>query len=336
MNEAFNADTEDSRRMLLAQAEAALTAALEQYDLQEREIAFIQVSEHVTYRIEDAEGKSYLLRIHPGTAPSREIASEMEWLSYLSKVHGLQVPTGVANRAGLSLTEVETERGRQWKVTVLHWIEGDHFEGQFSEDQIRQMGALMARMHQAASVFEAPEGFVRPIWDEAPFEQAVGRLKKHYRSYLNEEEFHLYEQAAAKVTAHMSTLERTADTFGMIHADYHEGNLIFHEGEFHPIDFGRCGYGYYMYDLAQAFIGLFPLQRALFLEGYESVMPVSFGPDGVHVLETFFIKSLIENQSYHAPHSWETAELRDSKPYSVALIRHYLEFKPFLYNGIPV
>lgn len=336
MNEAFNADTEDSRRLLLVQAEAALTAALEQYDLHEKEIDFIQVSEHVTYKIKDETGRSYLLRIHPGVASSREIASEMEWLEYLSKTRGLVVPTGVVNRDSAYVTEVESEHGRVWQVSVLRWLEGEHGEGNYSDGQIRQMGILLAQMHQAAHSFQPPLDFIRPTWGTEIFEKETARLKKHYRSFLSTEEFTLYEQAAGKIIDHMSAMQRDKERFGMIHADFHGGNLVFKDGDPYPIDFGRCGFGHYLYDLAQAFLGLYPGQRQIFLEGYESLLPLLADTDCIHTLETFFIKSLIENQSYHAPHPWEAAELRESKPYSLALIRHYLDAKPFLFNGIPV
>ncbi|MGN7360083.1 phosphotransferase enzyme family protein [Paenibacillus sp. SAF-054] len=336
MNEAFGADTEDSRRLLLVQAEAALTSALERYELQEKEIAFIQVSEHVTYRIEDETGKSYLLRIHPGSADPGEINSEMLWLDHLAGRWEMVVPTGVANQDGSCVTEVEADRGSRFYVSVLHWVEGSHFEDGLSEGQIRQMGILLAQMHRAAQAFQPAEGFSRPVWEAEAFEQEVGRLKKHYRSYLTADEFRLYEQAAGRIVDHMSEMDKNPGTYGMIHADFHEGNLVFRDGKPYPIDFGRCGFGYYAYDLAQAFIGLYPVQRQQFLDGYESLLPLPSGPDRMRMLETFFIKALIENQSYHAPHPWEAAELRESKPYSVALVRHYLDSKPFLFGAIPV
>lgn len=336
MNEAFQADSEDSRRLLLVQAEAALTAALEHYDIQEKHLDFIRVSEHVTYKIEDEADRRYLLRVHPGTASSKEIRSEMEWLDHLAQTERLGAPSGVKNREGSYVTEVETGRGQSWKVSVLNWVEGEHREGPYSDSQLLLMGGLLARMHRAAATFRPSEGFIRPVWDEEPFVRETARLKQHHRSFLTADEYGVYEQAAAKVKACMSGMQRNHESFGIVHGDFHEGNLVFKNGQPYPIDFGRCGFGYYLYDLAQAFIGLYPVQRQWFLEGYERLLPVSAKPDSTAALETFFIKSLIENQSFHAPHPWEAAELRESKPYSLALLRHYLDGKPFLFDAIPV
>ncbi|WP_308460917.1 phosphotransferase [Brevibacillus formosus] len=35
--------------------------------------------------------------------------------------------------------------------------------------------------------------------------------------------------------------------YGIIHGDLHQGNIVFHNGDPRPIDFGRCGFGYYLY-----------------------------------------------------------------------------------------
>ena len=34
--------------------------------------------------------------------------------------------------------------------------------------------------------------------------------------------------------------------WGLIHADLHEGNYLFHNEQIRPIDFYRCGFGYYL------------------------------------------------------------------------------------------
>ncbi|MBO9610117.1 MAG: phosphotransferase [Paenibacillaceae bacterium] len=55
----------------------------------------------------------------------------------------------------------------------------------------------------------------------------------------------------------------------MIHADLHIGNVVFRDNEPYPIDFGRCGFGYYLYDIAQSIMGLYPSQRTSFIVGYK-------------------------------------------------------------------
>jgi Ser/Thr protein kinase RdoA (MazF antagonist) len=40
--------------------------------------------------------------------------------------------------------------------------------------------------------------------------------------------------------------------FGLIHADLHQENYLFHHGEVRAIDFDDCGYGHFLYDIAVA------------------------------------------------------------------------------------
>jgi Ser/Thr protein kinase RdoA (MazF antagonist) len=67
--------------------------------------------------------------------------------------------------------------------------------------------------------------------------------------------------------------------FGLIHADFHLDNVIFHHGAARPIDFDDCGFGYWLYDMAVT-LWLFrmkpdwPVWREAFLKGYGSVRPL--------------------------------------------------------------
>ena len=115
----------------------------------------------------------------------------------------------------------------------------------------------------------------------------------------------------------------------MIHADLHEGNVVFRNGEPCPIDFGRCGFGYYAYDLAQALIGLYPAQRSMLLDGYESMRLLP--KESVSMLETFFLQAVLENQAFHAGNPQEIPSLKEQKGYILSAIRSYLAEEPFLF-----
>ncbi|MBR2566951.1 MAG: phosphotransferase [Paenibacillus sp.] len=73
----------------------------------------------------------------------------------------------------------------------------------------------------------------------------------------------------------------------------HSGNLIFHENTPCPIDFGRCGYGHILYDMAGPLVEPTPIQRKMVIDGYEIVDRLE--GEYVRRLECFFIKFMIEN-----------------------------------------
>lgn len=64
MAKGFQMDTEINRKDTLKQTKQAALYALQKYEINWSSIHFIQISEHVTFRIAADQGESFLLRIH--------------------------------------------------------------------------------------------------------------------------------------------------------------------------------------------------------------------------------------------------------------------------------
>lgn len=131
----------------------------------------------------------------------------------------------------------------------------------------------------------------------------------------------------------MESLERD-DDYGMIHADLHVGNIVYQHGKPFPIDFGRCGFGFHLYDIAQSIMGLYPNQREQFIEGYQKVKQLS--ESAIPMLESFFFMSIIEAYSFHAENVLETEGLNEEQPYAQALLRAYVNGEPFLFQPLAI
>ncbi|QHW30517.1 phosphotransferase [Paenibacillus rhizovicinus] len=332
MNSGFLMDTDRNRQLTLKQTKQAALNALRQYEVDWTAIHFIQVSEHVTFRVESSEGGKFLLRIHPSNKASGETLSELEWLAALGR-KGLTVPEAVPNRQAAFITKAATIDGQQYETTLLRWIEGERMgKGELTEARIRTMGSLMAKLHEASADFGPGEGFARPAWGSESFNRDWEHLKKHRESFISDEAMELYAMAAAKVANQLSTFVPHRQHYGMIHADLHIGNIVFHEEEPFAIDFGRCGFGYHLYDIAQSIMGLYPPQRALFIEGYESVKRMN--DNAVPMLECFFIMSIIEAYSFHAENELETEGLIEEQPYAQAILSAYVNGQPFLFQPL--
>lgn len=135
-----------------------------------------------------------------------------------------------------------------------------------------------------------------------------------------------YQIASHKILTQLAVLDQNPQQYGIIHGDLHMDNIVFNDEQPNPIDFGRCGYGYYLYDIAHTILGLFPAQRLEFIRGYESVrIPPT---DYVEILESFFIMCMIENYSHHSSDPREASGLIDEQPYAQACIREYLRNAP--------
>ncbi|UHA75457.1 phosphotransferase enzyme family protein [Paenibacillus sp. 481] len=333
MLEFLRFDTDENRRSLLARARKVVLLALQQYELEWDRIQFIQLSDTVTYKIEGSTGESYLLRIHSDRLSKEEIRSELIFLQALNKSADLTGPEGVASCDGSYVLEIPTEKGyRRPYVTMMRWVEGEHASGDLTDSHVYKMGAMIGRLHEASISFVPTADFVRPVWGADHFERKMMKLESYYGSFLSAEGWACYQAAAEKVVSALAAMQRNGGNYGFIHGDLHSGNMVFKDDSPYPIDFGMCGYGYYLNDIAAAMLELRPPQRQLFIQGYESVRRLE--PDYVRHLECFFIMVMIENYGHHCSDPRETSGLIAEQPYAQAYIRTFLSDTRFLFEVI--
>jgi Ser/Thr protein kinase RdoA (MazF antagonist) len=160
----------------------------------------------------------------------------------------------------------------------------------------------------------------------------VAKLERYYDRFLSEEEWKLYQDAVERVVSQLVGMPQHPHSFGLIHGDFHIGNMVFIQDTPYAIDFGRCGYGYYLYDMAGSILGLWPKHRRIFIQGYESIRKLE--PNYARYLEAFFVMLMIENYCHHASNPEEIEGLIREQPYAQAYIREYLKDRPFLFEEI--
>lgn len=327
-----------SRVITIAQAKQAALGALQRYELDWERLAFNQSSDTITFKVDTTANERYLLRIHSEKMSKEELCSELEWLRFLGKTDTFTVPQGVADREGSYVIEVENVLDLSACATLMRWVEGEAVDGHLNENHIshmRNMGILLAQLHQATASFVPSANFVRPTWCEESFKRDLSHLEQNYGCFLTEDGFRLYQSAADKILDHLATMQKNDRNYGLIHADLHLGNIVFRDEKPFPIDFARCGFGYYLYDIAQLLSGgLYPIQRQIVLEGYESIRSLDDGY--VQTLECFFVMAAIESCSIHSSDPRETESLIEQQPYLQAVIRYFLKDDPFLFNPIEI
>ncbi|MFF2092233.1 phosphotransferase enzyme family protein [Paenibacillus sp. NPDC058174] len=329
----FQNDTDENRQSLLGRARKVALLALQQFDVEWTGIRFIQLSDTITYKIETDTAACYLLRIHSDRWSELEIRSELALLHVLNKSEDLNVPEGLESRDGSYVVKINTESGyRQPYVTMMKWVEGEHGSGEFTDSTVYNIGVVTGRLHEAAARFTPPSDFVRPAWGADSFRKEMVKLKQYYSCFLSEEAWGKYQMAAEKVLSELAVMQQTEQNYGLIHGDLHTGNIVFIGDEPLPIDFGRCGYGYYLYDVASTLLGLHPEHRRILIQGYESVRKLEAGY--VQQLECFFIMVMIGNYSHHCSDPRETSGLIDEQQYAQAYIGQFLNGQPFLFDVI--
>ncbi len=261
---------------------ALLTEALRAFGLTHAE--FIQQHENAVYRADE----KYLLRIHKAAEglhvdhhPDKRRA-ELAFLTHLAD-SGMTVQRPLA--------EAVLPDGTQ--ATLLTWLEGHHItETEFTDDMQRQIGAMTARLHQAAQGFHHPDMRRYDAAHIALLADALRQMGERHR--LNMEEIAVACQVARVIAGR---LDSARDAFIPIHCDLSRSNILLTAEGCAPIDFSLCGVGHPMHDLG-ILLGntSTQAQRHAMAEGYTA----AGGRIDLPLLDAGYTLGLLEALAFHA------------------------------------
>jgi Ser/Thr protein kinase RdoA (MazF antagonist) len=166
----------------------------------------------------------------------------------------------------------------------------------------------MACLQDHAARWTPPAGFTRPRVDNLEvlrrgpaddFSPAIAeRVVRTIAALGTPETAALVSAAIQKVWTTVRELGQGPDVFGLIHADLHHRNVLFHRRIAGAIDFDDCGYGHWLYDLAVPLTALqqrpdYCALRDALLTGYRRRRALS--PEQEELLDTFMALRRIQD-----------------------------------------
>jgi Ser/Thr protein kinase RdoA (MazF antagonist) len=268
-----------TRRAELLGLRQVAVAAVTRSPLAQGRLTLVAHGENTTFRHDGADGR-HLVRVHRpqrhgrGVDSVAAIRSELAWLQAIRKDTGLAVPEPVPARDGAPTVTVAAA-GRTRVCSVLRWMDGRIHETSPRPVHLRRLGEAMACLHDQADAWKPPAGFIRIQWDHETF---FGNVMV----YGDTPAAGCWDLLPGEVRARFRAVgDRMVDNLagagdtGLIHADLHLGNALFHRGEVKLIDFDDCGTGPRLYDLAVALWELrdrpdYPAFRDALLSGYRA------------------------------------------------------------------
>ena len=212
--------------------------------------------------------------------------SETAWLSHLTSVHRLRVPRPLRWHGGALVSPaLHDADGRRWRAVAGTWIPGAHLDRGLHARECREVGALLAALHNANA--DAPVGVAaaRPTWGVPRLFELATTLRDLIAGSasppadVRETVVTALRHSHDLLMAAWSALPVDAQHVGLIHTDAHSRNLRWAGRRPGLVDFEDFGNGRYMLDVAcvhhdmEKRPGADARLRAL-LDGYDSVRPL--------------------------------------------------------------
>ncbi len=245
-------------------------------------LTFVADTENIIFHVEAARS-AYALRIYPDQGrPDAEIEGELCWLDDLHQQTDLIVPHPFSwpnDRRVWIATDQST--GTKYQMVLFSWLEGEIVGTSATPQIARQLGEAMAQLHNHAQHFSLPAGMFRETDDWRPMGTLAGPLNQEQigrlRRYLAADDWAICEEAAGQVARTIANMN-VGEAYGLVHADLHFGNCLWHEGHLKVIDFDDCQFAPFAYDLGitQTYLETLPdykVTRGAFIEGYRDHRP---------------------------------------------------------------
>lgn len=150
------------------------------------------------------------------------------------------------------------------------------------EPVVTSFGAAVAKIHQRADQFPRP--YCRHHFDlqyllDGPLQTLESILKER-----RGEDLSFFNGYAEHMRRQINALGRGKDIYGLIHADLHVGNILYHpKNGYCILDFDQCAFGWRAYDVATFKYNIIETVPdnltdeiwRCFLEGYNQVRPLT-------------------------------------------------------------
>jgi len=257
-----------------------------------------------TYQVRCASGLYYLRVFRCGAFTRDANEFEAEALIYLHQ-QGYPVAFPIARKSGGYTTEIAAPEGPRF-ILLSTLAEGTVPDYDVLEN-CRLVGKSIAEMHIAANGFKTSRK--RNQLDlQWMLDDSMTVIRDHIAkrpSANHAKVLRLVEDIATDARAAVMAVPEESLDFGICHGDFHGGNLHLHEGKVTQFDFEECAFGFRIYDLATYKWDLgFNEPRIkrwpVFLEGYESVRPLS--ESELSLIDTFVILRELTETAYGIRH----------------------------------
>ena len=269
----------------IANFQALAESVVAQWGCSNASLKLLKYRENAVFEVRDDDFHA-ALRIHrQDYHPDNHLEGELAWMAMLAE-SGLVVPQPILTTAGeLMIHTSSPDLPGIWQVDMLSWLDGEilgeigvpiDLQGRDTSEVFASVGATMAKLHTESVNWPDQGKIHRHAWDsdglvgDAPFWGEFWAL-----DVLDPEEKALVLETREALRQDLAEYGRTADNFGLIHADFVPENVMLNGDSVEIIDFDDAGFGWHMFDIVTALFWLrdepeFEVMKTAYLSGYQS------------------------------------------------------------------
>ena len=221
--------------------DGALEYASTLYGFEPGRVTDINSGSNKVYNVRK-EGRHYYLRIS-----ARElgyIKAEIDWINYLNNNTSVRVPVLVQSVHG-NYIETYENNGSIYVLCMFCQLEGVFWDKNnidiWNEAVFYNWGGAMGQMHRAAKGYRPPEGAQK----RPSFEDRLVPLDLYQKLPAVREKMRAIE-------AEIPALPKDTDSYGLIHSDMHQQNMLIRGNTVGVLDFDDCQYGFFALDIGIA------------------------------------------------------------------------------------
>ena len=303
--------------------------ALKSYPVKSKSIEFASQNLTTVYKvIGENENDKYCLRLHISRDNKKDdknsVNSELTWLAAITADTDITVPVPYKNLHDEYVTEID-----DINCSLTKWLDG---ENKLDEETSKLLIEVMAKLHKYASTWIIPSGFKRPSFDVNNITKVFKPLDNLKTDLVSNDSIKILKEASQKAISIINSIEKSQATWGLIHNDLQPQNLLFHDGKICPIDFGACGFGFFLTDIATTFHYIPVWYREFFFNEYAKYMPL---PDNyINLTEALYIAGHVIGLEFPLGLTEDTLEWLPNYINNVANKEaiHFLNDKSFLFE----
>ncbi|MDP5274913.1 phosphotransferase enzyme family protein [Chengkuizengella axinellae] len=308
--------------------------SLESYPDYKGKLTFLGQRDSITFKLESSKGK-FLLKLHDhndhNIVQNEIIQSELKWLEALNEETEIVTNKPVHNIHGDYVTVISVD-DIAMSATLVLWVEGQILDREPNEKEVRALANVMVSLHEHACSWDIPQDFKRPNFNTSTLRSSLEKLKAlQEKQIVQEYDIDILQKTIDQIIKNVNKLNKTKESWGLIHSDLHESNYVVHKDEVRPIDFSVCGFGFYMFDIAETLLHLESDNRRFFIDAYLRKRQLT--QYNQRNLESLFLWQVIRGYGTHSSNPKEFEWISESVPMFVReYCSKYLNGQSFLFK----